>query len=234
MTYQTQNPDGTKTFGSSGGGSGGGSGGDKSIWRKAWENLVGGTGESVADQASTPATQAPINRTAQALTAGIDRGRAGVTGAYDNAIRARREATNQAIRQMMGGMASPAAGTLVGSGAQGLLAGGGAQASARQTALQAGQAANQFRAQSAMDVGQMLQQKAVGELQYAQDDAQAGAARFTAIADDIQQRKNMYSTAADLVAYYRIAANRYPVGSPERQMYLNEIQVYQDTGKYLT
>ena len=170
---------------------------------------------------------------AQALTAGIDRGRAGVTGAFDNAIRARREAANQAIRQMMGGMASPAAGTLVGSGAQGVCFWWWRRHQ-RAKRLQAGQAANQFRAQSAMDVGQMLQQKAVGELQYAQDDAQAGAARFTAIADDIQQRKNMYSTAADLVAYYRIAANRYPVGSPERQMYLNEIQVYQDTGKYLT
>tara|TARA_R100000808_G_C2155487_1_gene168204 strand:- start:9006 stop:9668 length:663 start_codon:yes stop_codon:yes gene_type:complete len=195
---------------------------------------LGDTGESVADQTSTPETQAPINRTAQSLVEGLDRGRAGVNQAYDKAIQARRDFGQQAIRQMMGGMASPGAATLAGSGAQGLLAGGGAQASARQAALQASQAANQFRAQTAMDVGQLLERKAVGELDYARRDAAAGAARFQAIADDIQQRKTMFSTASELVNYYRIQANRYPPGSPERQMYLNEIGVYQGTGKILT
>lgn len=187
---------------------------------------------------SSPPTQ-PLDMTAanqqqQALERMVDRSRAGVTGAYDKAIEAQNKRREDALKVLMGNIGSVGAATAASSGVQGLLGSGAAQASGRQTALQAAQAANQMMGQQAVDIGNILQRRAQAELGFAQQDVRASAANMQAIANDIENLKKTSGLTAQAYQDQLMArAQRYPVGSPEYNMYMNEATIVGQSGNIL-
>jgi hypothetical protein len=134
----------------------------------------------------------------------------------------------------MGNMGAVGAATAASSGVQGLLGSGASQASGRQTALQAAQAANQMLGQSAVDTGNVLRQKAMAELGFAQRDVRAGAANMQAIVNDIEALKNTSGISAEAYRDELMRrASRYPEGSVERNLYMSEATLVGQSGRLL-
>ena len=193
---------------------------------------------SPAPGATTATEQPPdmtaVNEQQQALSQMLDSARQGVSGAYDQAIAAQNQRRADALKVLMGNMGAVGAATAASSGVQGLLGSGASQASGRQTALQAAQAANQMLGQSAVDTGNVLRQKAMAELGFAQRDVQTGAANMQAIVNDIEALKNTSGITAN---QYRDElmrrASRYTVGSVEHSLYMSEATLVGQSGRIL-
>lgn len=186
-----------------------------------------GGGVAGADTAGlTQGTQ--VSRSAQQqalgqLGMGVQSGRESVLGAYDDAIRAQQAANQQAIQQMRMGIAAPAAGTLVGSGAAGLLGSGAAQAGGRQAALTAGMERERMMNASAQAEANILRQQAAQQLGFAEQDLQAGQQRMQGIVDSIEQAKKTYLTKGSYVAWLEQQRNAFQPGTAEYEAFNNEI-----------
>ncbi len=163
-------------------------------------------------------TQA-VNRLGGALGAS----RAGVIGAYDDAIRSRQAANALAIRQMQGGIAAPAAATLVGSGAAGMLASGAAQASGRQMGLTAGLERERILKAGADEEARILGQKAAAEMGFAEKDIEAFDLRMKDHNDLIDQKRKSRPLKRDMMRWLKGQRDSFAAGSPEWELYNNEM-----------
>ena len=197
--------------------------------------LIGGIGGGLAGYAHGGDSQTGAGVSSQAqrdalarLGAGVDAGRAGVLGAYDQAIATNQARNQEAIRQMRMGLAAPAAGTLVGSGAAGLLGSGAAQASGRQAALTASLRREDMMRAGAEQEARILQQKAAQQLGFAEADIGAMQARFTAINQSIEDAKKSHPTRGDFINWAMGKRNSYPPGTPEFELFNNAILATQD------
>lgn len=157
------------------------------------------------------------------LGMGVQQGRQNVLGAYDDAIRASQAANEEAIRQMRMGIAAPAAGTLVGSGAAGLLGSGAAQAGGRQAALTAGMERERMMNAAAQAEANILRQRAAEQLGFAEQDLQVAQQRMQAITDSIEQAKKTYLTKGGYVAWLEQQRGAYNPGTMEYEAFNNEI-----------
>jgi hypothetical protein len=192
--------------------------------------LVGGIGGGVAgyNAGADISTGGSVSRSAQQqalgqLGMGVQSGRESVLGAYDDAIRAQQAANQQAIQQMRMGIAAPAAGTLVGSGAAGLLGSGAAQAGGRQAALTAGMERERMMNASAQAEANILRQQAAQQLGFAEQDLQAAQQRMQGITDSIEQAKKTYLTKGSYVAWLEQQRGAYSPGTAEYEAFNNEI-----------
>lgn len=191
---------------------------------------IGGLGGLIAGYQSGADIQTggQIGRTAQQqalgqLAGGVQTSRSAVLGAYDDAIRATQAANQQAIQQMRMGIAAPAAGTLVGSGAAGLLGSGAAQAGGRQAALTAGMERERMLAAGAQAEANILQQRAMQQMGFAEADLQAAQQRMQGITDSIEQAKKTYLTKGAYVQWLEQQRGAYTPGTPEYEAFNNEI-----------
>ena len=192
--------------------------------------IVGGIGGGIAGYnagADIP-TGRSVSRSAQQqalgqLGMGVQSGRESVLGAYDDAIRAQQAANQQAIQQMRMGIAAPAAGTLVGSGAAGLLGSGAAQAGGRQAALTAGTERERMMNAAAQAEANILRQQAAQQLGFAEQDLQAAQQRMQGITDSIEQAKKTYLTKGSYVAWLEQQRDAYSPGTAEYEAFNNEI-----------
>lgn len=192
--------------------------------------LVGGIGGGIAGYTSGANIEegGSVSRSAQQqalgqLGMGVQSGRESVLGAYDDAIRAQQAANQQAIQQMRMGIAAPAAGTLVGSGAAGLLGSGAAQAGGRQAALTAGMERERMMNAAAQAEANILRQQAAQQLGFAEQDLQAAQQRMQGITDSIEQAKKTYLTKGSYVAWLEQQRGAYSPGSAEYEAFNNEI-----------
>ena len=192
--------------------------------------IVGGIGGGIAgyNAGADIETGGQIGRTAQQqalgqLAGGVQTSRGAVLGAYDDAIRATQAANQQAIQQMRMGIAAPAAGTLVGSGAAGLLGSGAAQAGGRQAALTAGMERERMLAAGAQAEANILQQRAMQQMGFAEADLQAAQQRMQGITDSIEQAKKTYLTKGAYVQWLEQQRGAYTPGTPEYEAFNNEI-----------
>lgn len=200
--------------------------------KKLYNFFTGGGSSSQAPP--PPPSMATVNEEQQALSQMLDSARQGVSGAYDQAIAAQNQRRADALKVLMGNMGAVGAATAASSGVQGLLGSGAAQASGRQTALQAAQAANQMLGQSAVDTGNVLRQKAMAELGFAQQDVQTSAANMQAIVNDIEALKNTSGITAKAYRDELMArASRYPVGSVEHSLYMSEANLVGQSDRVL-
>ena len=156
-----------------------------------------GTPAGGASPPAQPLDMTAVNQQQDMLSGQLDAARRNVSGAYDQAVQAQNQRRADALKVLMGNMGAVGAATAASSGVQGLLGSGASQASGRQTALQAAQAANQMLGQSAVDTGNVLRQKAMAELGFAQRDVQTGAANMQAIVNDIEALKNTSGITAN-------------------------------------
>ena len=154
---------------------------------------------------------------------GVQQGRQNVLGAYDDAIRASQASNEEAIRQMRMGIAAPAAGTLVGSGAAGLLGSGAAQAGGRQAALTAGMERERMMNAAAQAEANILRQRAAEQLGFAQEDMQVAQQRMQGITNSIEQAKKTYLTKGSYVAWLEQQRDAYNPGTMEYEAFNNEI-----------
>ena len=193
-----------------------------------------GTPAGGASPPAQPLDMTAVNQQQDMLSGQLDAARRNVSGAYDQAVQAQNQRRADALKVLMGNMGAVGAATAASSGVQGLLGSGASQASGRQTALQAAQAANQMLGQSAVDTGNVLRQKAMAELGFAQRDVQTGAANMQAIVNDIEALKNTSGITAN---QYRDEvmrrASRYPEGSVEHNLYMSEATLVGQSGRIL-
>ncbi len=187
---------------------------------------------SMAASATPMPTNTAMQDQQQALSQLVGGARAGVTGAFDSAIKAQQQRQRDALALLRGNMGAVGAGTAAASGVQGLLGSGASQASGRQTALQAAQAANQMLGQSAVDIGNILQRRAQAQLQFADKDVQAAQTTNDMIARDIENLRASVNTNEDLVASLRSKASMYEPGTPEHTAY-NNAMIFAQQGGYM-
>tara|TARA_R110002051_G_scaffold2079_3_gene10873 strand:+ start:9611 stop:10333 length:723 start_codon:yes stop_codon:yes gene_type:complete len=166
-------------------------------------------------------SQTQQQRALAEMSGALDLSRASVLGGYDDAIRARQSANAEAIRQMRMGIAAPAAGTLVGSGAAGLLGSGAAQAGGRQAALTAGLERDRMLQAGAEQEARILQEKAGRQLGFAEQDLQALQARLSGIDTAIDNAKIARPARSDFLMWAEAQRNSYPPGSPEWEKFNN-------------
>tara|TARA_R100000654_G_scaffold17903_4_gene37354 strand:- start:7550 stop:8221 length:672 start_codon:yes stop_codon:yes gene_type:complete len=187
-----------------------------------------------ASPPAQPLDMTAVNQQQDMLSGQLDAARRNVSGAYDQAVQAQNQRRADALKVLMGNMGAVGAATAASSGVQGLLGSGASQASGRQTALQAAQAANQMLGQSAVDTGNVLRQKAMAELGFAQRDVQTGAANMQAIVNDIEALKNTSGISAEAYRDELMRrASRYPEGSVERNLYMSEATLVGQSGRLL-
>lgn len=151
--------------------------------------------------------------------------RESVLGSYDDAIRSQQAASSEALRQMRMGLAAPAAGTLVGSGAAGLLASGAAQAGARQAALTSGLQSERMMNEAAQREAQILAQKAGQQLGFAREDLESFQQRMKDHSDFIEQNRKARPMKGEFVTWARDQRDSFPPGSPEYELYNNAMIV---------
>jgi hypothetical protein len=193
-----------------------------------------GTPAGGASPPAQPLDMTAVNQQQDMLSGQLDAARRNVSGAYDQAVQAQNQRRADALKVLMGNMGAVGAATAASSGVQGLLGSGASQASGRQTALQAAQAANQMLGQSAVDTGNVLRQKAMAELGFAQRDVRAGAANMQAIVNDIEALKNTSGISAEAYRDELMRrASRYPEGSVERNLYMSEATLVGQSGRLL-
>ena len=179
---------------------------------------IGGGGAIV------PASRALQDQAIGRLRGGLESGRTGLLGTYDEAIRTRQAANAEAIRQMRMGIAAPAAGTLAGSGAAGLLASGAAQAGGRQAALTAGLERDRMLQAGAEQEANILQQRAAQQLGFAQKDLEAFGGRMKDHLNLMEQKRATDPLKNDYVNWLRAQRDQFGPGSPEWELYNNEMQ----------
>tara|TARA_R110000824_G_scaffold60696_2_gene162040 strand:- start:6197 stop:6856 length:660 start_codon:yes stop_codon:yes gene_type:complete len=194
------------------------------MWDQSWGSLLGGGGGGGGGAApGTGVSRDLQNQAVDRLGGALGNARGAVMGSYDDAIRARQSAQAEAIRQMKMGIASPAAGTLVGSGAAGLLGSGAAQATARQGALTAGLERDRMLREGAEREAVILGQKASQQLGFAQEDLEAFSQRMRDHNDFIDKKRASNPLKKDMVAWLTGQRDSFPAGSPEWELYNNEL-----------
>jgi|6_EtaG_2_1085325.scaffolds.fasta_scaffold21002_3 hypothetical protein len=191
------------------------------MWDKGWGSLLGGGSSGTAPQ--TGVSRDLQNKAVDRLGGALGSARGALLGSYDDAIRSRQSAQAEAIRQMKMGLAAPAAGTLVGSGAAGLLGSGAAQATARQGALTAGLERDRMLREGAEREAAILGQRAAQQLGFAKEDLESFSQRMRDHNDFIEQKRKSNPLKKDMVAWLTAQRDSFPAGSPEWELYNNEL-----------